>query len=256
MTLISSIITDAYRECNMLPLGKAPSTNQSTEALRLYNGLVKAVYGGDAGERLEDWPLGTFERDPNGDEYLLPYTDYQLLHPPINQRLIVVNTAAQTIWLTERPQDGSRMGVADPYSRLASVPLTLEGNGRTIESAASILLNTDDIFREWIYRADLSGWVRITDLLDSDENPFPSAYDNFFIIALALRLNPRYGRTIDPQSLIVYKQNRREFVARYLQSRPLEIDDSISWPFMSTQGYDTQRAFSSTRGFNRGNYWY
>jgi hypothetical protein len=50
------------------------------------------------------------------------------------------------------------------------------------------------------------------------------------------------------------KQNRREFVARYLQSQPLEIDDSISWPFMSRQGYDTQRAFSSQRGFNRGSY--
>jgi hypothetical protein len=37
VTLISSIITDAYRESNMLALGKDPTANQSAEALRLYN---------------------------------------------------------------------------------------------------------------------------------------------------------------------------------------------------------------------------
>jgi hypothetical protein len=252
VTLVSSIITDAYRESNMLPLGKVPTANQTTEALRLYNALIDAIYGGDAGERLTDWPLGNFERDPNGCDYIMPFSDHRLHHPPINQRLIAVNLAAATIWLTTRPQDGSRMGVADPFSRLSDVPLTIDGNGRPIEGTASIVLNTDGIFREWFYRADLAAWVRLTDLAADDENPFPAAYDNMFMILLAMRLNPRYGRTLDDQSIAALKRNRQEFINRYLQSRPLEIDDSISWPFMSTQGYDTQRAFTSQGGFNRG----
>lgn len=239
----------------MLPLGKDPTTNQSTEALRLYNALINAIYGGDAGERLTDWPLGNFDRDPSGCDYILPYTDHRLMHPPINQRLIAVNLIAETIWLTTRPQDGSRMGVADPYSRLATVPLTIDGNGRPIEGAASVLLNVNGTFREWFYRADLAAWVKLSSLDVDDDNPFPAAYDTMFIISLAMRLNPRYGRTLDEQSQLVFRQNRREFIARYLQSRPLEIDNSISWPFMSRQGWDTQRAFSSQRGFNRGNYW-
>lgn len=255
MTLISSLISDAFRESNILALGKDPTANQSTEALRLYNATLTAIYGGDAGERLTDWPLGTFDRDPNGCDYLLPYTDQRLLHPPINQRLIAVNLAAETIWLTTRPQDGARMGVADPFSRLSTVPLTIDGNGRPIEGAASVVLNVDGTFREWFYRADLAAWVKLTDLIASDENPFPAAYDTMFIIMLAMRLNPRYGRALDELSITAFKHNRREFVARYLQSRPLEIDDSISWPFLSRQGYDTQRAFSSQRGFNSGNYW-
>lgn len=254
MTLVSTIISDAYRESNMLALGKDPTVNQGTEALRLYNQVIGAIYGGDAGERLQDWPLGNFDRDPNGCDYLLPYTDHRLHHPPINMRLIAVNTEAQTLWLTTRPQDGSRMGVADPFSRLATVPLTIDGNGRPIEGAASILLNVDGTFREWFYRADLAAWVKLTDLAADDENPFPAAYDIMFTILLAMRLNPRYGRALDEQSIAALKNNRREFIARYLQSRPLEIDDSISWPFMSRQGYDTQRAFSSQRGFNRGSY--
>lgn len=255
MTLISSIIQDAFRESNMLPLGKTPTDDQGTEALRLYNALLASLYGGDAGERLQDWPLGQYDRDPTGRDYELPYTDHRLHHPPINMRLIAVNTAAQTIWLTAKPQDGARMGVADPYSRLSTVPLVLDGNGRPIEGAPTLTLNVDGTFREWIYRADLAAWVRISDLLMETENPFPANFDMMFIIMLAMRLNPRYGRTLDDQSVVMLKQQRREFVARYLQSRPLEIDDSISWPFMSNQGYDTQRSFNSTGGFNRGNTW-
>lgn len=252
MTLISSIIEDAFREGNILPLGKAPTTNQATEALRLYNALLSAIFGGDAGEDLADWPLGTFGNEtPN---YIFPYTDFAVTHPTINRRLIATNTVAKAIFLTPYPQDGSRMGIADPFGRLATFPVTLDANGRTIEGSATLVLNTNGLFREWFYRADLGQWVRISSLIAENDNPFPAMFDNFFITLLALRLNPRYGRTMDEQSLAIFKSSRRQFVARYLQSQPLEIDDSISWPFMSAQSYDQQREFSSNRAFNRG--WY
>ena len=252
MTLISSIIRDAYREGNILPLRKVPDTEQVAEALRLFNGNIRSIYGDDAGEGLTDWPLGTFNYEsPN---YGPPYTDYAIEHPPINHRLLATNTEAKTIYLTPFPQDGSRMAIADPFGRLATVPVTLDANGRTIEGNLTLLLNVDGTFQEWFYRADLGQWVKISALTEGDENPFPNDFDNFFIIGLALRLNPRYGREIDEQSALVFKNERRKFVARYLQSQPLEIDDSISWPFMSTQSYDQQREFSSNRAFNRG--WY
>jgi hypothetical protein len=66
--------------------GKLPNVNQVTEALRLYNALLNAIYGDDAGESLADWPLGTFGNEtPN---YVFPYTDYAVTHPTINRRLI------------------------------------------------------------------------------------------------------------------------------------------------------------------------
>lgn len=253
MTLISSLITDAFREGNILPLGKAPSDNQATEALRLYQQNIRSIYGDDAGEGLTDWPLGNFGYESPNYYYVLPDT-YCVEHPSINRRLIATNTEAKTIFLTPYPQDGSRMGIADPFGRLATVPVTLDANGRTIEGNPTVLLNVDGTFQEWFYRADKSEWVKLTSLLATDENPFPDDFDIFFICGLAMRLNPRYGREMDPQTATVFKQNRRQFVARYLQSQPLEIDDSISWPFMSTQGYDQQRAFSSNSAFNRG--WY
>jgi hypothetical protein len=253
VTLISSIIADAYRESNTIPLGRAPNDNQVTEALRLYNQLLSSIYGDEAGERLEDWPLGNFGRESGA--WNLPYTDCRINHPTINMRLIALNEAAATVFLTTRPQDGSRMGVIDPFSRLADFPVTLDANGRTIEGALTLTLNDPTtVPREWFYRADLGDWVKLTDLLATDENPFPKDYDSMFGILLAMRLNPRNGRELDDLSLAVLKNGQRSFVNRYLQSRPLEIDDSISWPFMSNQSYDTQRSFSSTQAFNRGSY--
>jgi hypothetical protein len=116
------------------------------------------------------------------------------------------------------------------------------------------VLNVNGTNREWIYRADLGAWLKISSLIATDENPFPPAFDMMFSILLAMRLNPRYGRTLDDQSAAMLKENRREFIARYVQSQPLEIDDSISWPFMSRQGFDVQRAFSSREAFDRGDY--
>lgn len=252
MTLISSIIADAFREGNILPLGRLPNVNQAAEALRLYNSNIRSIYGDDAGERLDDWPLGAFGVDEPG--IVDPRTPDQIQRPTINSRLIATNAAALTVYLTPYPQDGSRMAIVDPYNRLAVAPVTVDGNGRPIESAASVTLNVAGTSYGWFYRAELGQWVKLSGLVEADQNPFPDSFDNFFIIGLALRLNPRYGRTMDDQTALVFKADRRKFIARYLQSQPLEIDDSISWPFMSAQSYDQQREFSSNRAFNRG--WY
>lgn len=253
MTLVSSIIQDAYRESNAIPLGKEPRPNQVTEALRLYNGLISAIYGGDAGESLVDWPLGNFARsDQPADN--IPLTDRQIAHPRINHRLLALNETAITVYLTVRPQDGARMGIADPFGRLAAFPVTVDGNGRPIEDNVNVILNVDGTNREWFYRSDLGKWVRLTALALDSENPFPERFDNFCIIMLAMRINPRYGRALDQQSIEILKNDRRQFAARYLQSQPLEINDSISWPFMSVHGYDQQRTFSSNESFNSGYY--
>jgi hypothetical protein len=146
------------------------------------------------------------------------------------------------------------MGIADPFGRLAAFPVTLDANGRTIEGAATKVLNVNGLVPGMVLsrRPWAMGEAHVASA--TDQNPFPDDFDNFFITLLALRLNPRYGRKMDDQSTMIFKSEKQKFVARYLQSQPLEMDDSISWPFMSTQSYDQQREFSSNRAFNRG--WY
>lgn len=252
MTLVSTILVDGYREANMVALGRPLNTNQVTEALRLLNQIFSAIYGFDAGEALGDWPLGDFGRE-NPQYSAEYYTEQQIDRPTINKRLVAVNEDPKTVYLTPYPQDGSRMAIIDPYGRLSTVPVTLNANGRSIEGVEEILLNTNGLSRQWFYRADTGNWTAISDVTETDQMPFPAEYDMMFGIMLALRLSPRYGRQMPAESATVLQQKRREFVARYLQSQPLEIDDSISWPFLSQQSYDSQRQFTDTqRGFNSG----
>jgi hypothetical protein len=252
MTTLAEIITDAFREGNILPLGKSPTAAQSAEALRLLNQLFSSVLGDEAGENFSDWPLGTFgQANPNFPVMNEMYRN----RPPINHRLIALNEAQMTIYLSPMPQDGSRMGIVDPYGRLAAFPVILDGNGRPIEDQASLTLNTNGFSAEWFYRADFGKWVRITGLTATDTIPYPEEFAIFFTILLALRLNPRYGRSMDEQSAAVFKAEKSKFVNRYLQAMPLHIDDSISWPFMSTQSYNQPSVFSSQEDFNRGIGW-
>jgi len=128
VTLISSIIADAYREGNLIAIGRDPSDAQVTEGLRLLNQLFSAVFGDEAGEALRDWPLGTYGQE-TPDTSL---TVQQRAHPNINRRLLALNEEAVTVYLTPGPQDGSRMGISDPFGRLATYPVTLAGPTETV----------------------------------------------------------------------------------------------------------------------------
>lgn len=253
MTALSEIITDAYREGNIIPLGKTPNAAQTAEALKKLNQIFGLVYGDEAGEAFVDWPLGTFDQ---ANPSFPIANDYYRERPPLNHRIIATNTEAMTVYLPPFPQDGSRMAFIDPYSRLSTVPVTIDGNGRVIEGQASILLNVNATNVEWFYRADLGQWVKIVrPLAATDDMPFPTEFDTFFTLMLALRINPGFGRKMDEQSQAVFKAEKTKFVNRYLQAMPLLLDDSISWPFMSIQGYNQPSVFSSQEAFNRGVGW-
>jgi hypothetical protein len=130
--------------------------------------------------------------------------------------------------LTPYPQDGARMAIADPFGRLAAFPVTFDANGRTIEGTAQrLVLNVERHVPGMVLSCRLGRLgAKLTLAGGGDRNPFPDDFDNFFIpCGLALRLNPRYGREMDEQSATAFKANRRQFIARYLQSQPLEIDD-------------------------------
>lgn len=253
MTLVSVILQDAYRETNILPLGKALTANQTAESLRLLNNIFRDVIGGDAGENLVDFPLGNFGRQQM--DRFIPLSSIYWSNPPINRRLIALNEAALTVYLPPCPSDGSQIAVQDPYGRISTAPVTLDGNGRTIEGAATQTVSTNGVNTVWFFRADLGDWVKVVGKAEADEMPFPDDFDSMFIVLLAQRLNPRNGRELSAESADILKRGRQAFVNRYLQSAPLSINDDIAWPFLSTQGYDNGGVvYGSTDSFNRGNW--
>jgi hypothetical protein len=50
MTVASSIITDAYREGNIIPMGSTPNANQQTEALSRLNVILTSTIGNEVGD--------------------------------------------------------------------------------------------------------------------------------------------------------------------------------------------------------------
>ena len=93
MTLVSQIITDAFDNENIVPLGSSPTTAEQARALRILNNIVDEWITTVAGELLHDWyipAVGTAPatgqvrnpRDPYGDNAVATVYPY----PPNNPR--------------------------------------------------------------------------------------------------------------------------------------------------------------------------
>jgi hypothetical protein len=249
VTTMQPIITQGYRELNLVKSGEILAGARLDEGLVLLQNVIEIAICGDAGENLRDWPLGDFGRQ-SLNRYNLPTQIYA--NPKINCRLLALNEAAMTVYMPFTPSDGTVMQIVDPYSRLAAFPVTLDGNGRTIEDASSVVLDVDGTDRRWIYRADLGKWLRLTDLDLADESPFPKKYDFYLSIELALRLSGRTGRAVTQASALVYKKLRERFVNQYLQSDILERNWDFDSEFMSRQSFDRGWDGGSDIAFNNG----
>lgn len=225
MSLVLAIIKRAHRESNLIAAGRTPTTIQQEEAFELLQNLIDSVIGSDVGENLEEWPLGNYGRD--AISYLCR-TAWEIEHPPINVRLVASHDMPMTVQMPADPSPGARVAIIDPYLRLATYPVVLEGNGRAIEGATSITLADNATNRSWLYREDLGQWVRVSDLELEGDFPFPREFDDYFAIKLAMRINPRFGGTLNELSLARLKEAKQQLQARYIQSAPLHIDQSLA----------------------------
>lgn len=240
MTLVSSILLDAFRESNLIAQSTAAlSANQEAESLRRFTSLMASVIGWEAGENLKQWPVGVTGYIDPPDTLRADVWRY----PPVNSMLVLNLGVADTIYLPECPSDGARVAVQDLGGNLATYNLTLDGNGRLVEAARTLVLSTNSLSRTWFYRADLGDWRRVTTLVAADEMPFPVEFDDMFIIMLAMRLNPRYGRKMDSQTALYLRRMQSMFMARYAQREDLALNPDLDMQNMSVQGYG---------GFNDG----
>lgn len=227
MTTIRTIITDAYGEAGIIADGADPSAEQLMKALRRVNALYDSFFGAELGENLTTVNYGT-----SGlvNAYAISEDaspDLDSTYVPTNIRLVLNNDAATTLYLDPNPNDGARFAVVDNAGNLATYNVTVNGNGRQIESTASVTLNTNSLNREWFYRADLGNWMRIADLTEDDESPLPSAFDDLLETALALRLNPAYGAQTSQEMVDVFSRMKSLFKARYSQHREVKSEDAL-----------------------------
>jgi hypothetical protein len=247
MTLVSEIITDAYRLGNLIALGEQPDLAQQTEGLRYVNRVVSSVLGNEAGELLQSFPFGN-----NNIEAPIGYPWYDQgqgldWYLPLNKRVMLNLTSPATINLHPSPDDGARFGIVDVSHNLDTFNLTINGNGQQIENNSNLTLSVSGTKREWFYRQDLGNWVRTTSLEISDVFPFPESFDEMFVYMLALRFNPAYNATMDQQSYLLLRRARTNFQARY--KNVIEIGSELG--LVNNHEYEHNHNISEI-SFNKG----
>lgn len=224
MTTTTEIIQDAFRESNVIRLGASPTSDMQTEAMSRLNNLISAVYGDDVGENFQDWMVG-YEGQINPN---YSWTQLQWSYPIINSRILLNHNEAQTLYLPLRPYDGSRIQVIDVQGVLATYNVTLDGNGRNIETTPTITLNTNDLNRTWIFDAEAANWERAAATFAiGDQMPFPTEFDDYFIIKLAGRLNPRYGRSLSEESVGRLAEMQDMLESKYRQRKTMPAQKGV-----------------------------
>lgn len=224
-TLVSDLITDAYRESNLIPIGTTPTSAEVTEGLRLLNRIFFSVIGNEAGDPLTELPIGGQNISSPSGYPIEAWTRNTQWLVPLNKRLMLNLEDPREVRLHPEPSDGSRFAFRDISGNLATYNFTVKGNGRKIAGAAQQVFNTNNTAKEYFYRADLGEWKEIpTALAASDPWFFPPEFDEMFVTALAMRLNPRHGQNMTQESMAVYQRSARQFKARYQQDIPTRSD--------------------------------
>jgi hypothetical protein len=235
MTIVQQIITDAYRNSNLIAVGTQPNLAQQNEALRYLNRLISSVFGNEAGEKLEAFPIGRVNiARPQGYPYY-NQTPANNWFVPVNKRLMLNLDDPCSVYLTPMPCDGARFAIKDIQGNLSTNPLTVYGNGRTFENQQSLVLNTNGQDSQWFYRQDLGNWQKLASLEIADEFPFPEEFEDMFVFMLAMRLNPAYEQAMDEQSGTLLERARSQFRARYRQTIEVGSEAGLIRLPMTTQ---------------------
>lgn len=225
MTQVLDIITRSYRESNLFGISGSPTALQISEGLARLQTLIASTYGWDVGEDVTDLHVGYVGQvEPDYD-----ITQRMWTRPETNTRLVLNHDGPETIYFPRLPRHGSRMSVVDVYDALALYNITLDANGNTIEDVLQVVLSTNGLNRTWIYDASASNWqIMPTVTSETDEMPFPIEFDDYFIIKLASRLNPAYGRSLSQESIMRLQDQQGQIEARYKQTRSKPVADSLA----------------------------
>lgn len=225
MTLVSDIISQSLRESNLIAVGADATPAEAAEALTRLSSIVLSVLGSEIGYVLEDWNVtnATTILRPSG--FVANTASFVI---PAQARLIANLSVATALNLDPQPQDGQRVSVVDAANNFATRNFTLNGNGRLIDGATSAVLATNLSRKQWVYRADQANWISVEPLSADDQMPFPEEFDDYFIIMLAARMNPRYGKPLTQESALRLEQQRNQLFYRYNQSRVRQAAPAVN----------------------------
>ena len=261
MTTVTRIIDLAYREANYKNILGTPTTEEYAEGLTLLQSLVDSLPGLVVGIRMTPWYIPRPQKTAdisanypatNGDVGF----DYSRskLHPPANTRLMFgAITSDTSVYFQYQPQDGAIMEYVDVGHEHT---VTLEANGAIFgitgtEDFVEILPQAPagrNAPRRWIYRGDYGSWQEISSLALASEMPYPSAIDDYFVTALAIRLSPRFGGEPRQSTVMRYAQMETYVRLLYMQTAEQVIGTA------GTPTYQTYATRYATSDFDSGGF--
>lgn len=227
MATIRQIITDAYREGGLIQIGTTPDADQLDEGFRKLQSIIRSLIGNELGN-----PVVPISYGDNGftNSYAKEQdqtAEIDTYFVPTNTRLMANISGAKTVYLDPNPRDGARLAINDVSGNFATNNLTVNANGRKIEGDDEVVLATNGSVQEWFYREDLGEWVKVELLTLNSENPFPFQFDDFLIIMLAMRLNPRYQTTAAPETVAEFRRLKKQFQAKYRNGTEMRTEEGI-----------------------------
>lgn len=250
MATLRKIISDAYRESGIIQKGSQPDAAQMQEGLDKLLMIIENVFGEEVGSLYQDVNYGddgavnSYSVDSNRQVFV----DNSYARP--SYRLLVNTGSPKTIYLDPAPYDGARFGVIDVGQNFTTAPLTVVADTRKIEGGRQVVLNTDGAVVDWLYRADLAEWVRVSPLTLDSQTPFPPQFDDYFIMKLATRLYPRYLVSTSPETMMHFREIQRKFRSRYSTSQEMNSETGL-FRLRGRKYLDYFTEDSSLR-FNRG----
>lgn len=228
MTTATILVTRAFREGNIIPVGKAPTADELAEGLAIINSYMLGLFGIHVGKKPMEWPVPNHQRTagPTRDYPLRPGA-HRELSPQYNEQVppnsrIVWDGSTQHVYLYPKPSDGALIALAlGSGANAADVgSITIDGNGRRISGAATfVMAESEFAAMRWFYRADLAEWVQIKALALGDEMIFPEEFDDLWVCAGMVRLAPRFGKAVTPATAGRGGEVMAMLQSRYFQSQ-------------------------------------
>lgn len=257
MTTVLTIIDDAFRVTNTIATGGTATAAEKVEALRYLNRIVNSVMGNEVGENFVSMPIGDENISrPVGYPWYGTVPDDSNWFVPENHRLYLNINEPLTVYLHPDPDEGARLSVVDLGGNLSTNNLTINANGRHIQGSNTLVLSDDGVTDDWLYRSDVGDWIRYTSLALDDTFPLPEEFDDFFVIMLAMRLNPAYGQQLDGQSLELLRRARKQIRARYNTTIQEPVERGLLRMTRMTGDRQRQRTehglYNPNRAFDRG----
>lgn len=231
MTILSDIITPAYREANFKAQSQTLTAVEQSEGLALLQSLTDSLVAMVIGTRPTPWyipsPMKTSAKAYNypavpGDPGIQPPQDP--LYPPPNTRLFLKNTTAEVVYFQYQPEDGAVMEYVDAGH---TATVTFDGNGMFfgltgLDTTYAVTSKSGQVTRnapiQWVFRGDRAAWVAIETLTADGEMPFPSMFTDYWVTALSIRLAPRFGNDPRETTILRWREMVRFIALQYRQS--------------------------------------